>query len=367
MRVLHVVPNLWRCNGVMSVVMNYLRNMPEDIRFDVLYFDELPDNYRDELETLGGRAYRVAPPGLHSFRHDDVDEFLNAHRGEYAAIHLHLPFLASVFAPKARKYGIPKVLVHCHSTWYSLDQRNILRNRLLNVPTKRLADTLIACGRDAGRFWYGDKAMREGQVKVLPNAVVCDKYRYSPQRRTTVRAAMGLCDALVVGHVGRVSPPQKNHPFLFRVFAEIARTVEHTVLLLAGAERCPELEALAAELGIEEHVQYLGLRSDVPDLLQAMDLFLFPSFYEGLPVAVVEAQSAGLPVLMSDTVTDEVCATDRIERLPLSNTPAQWAGRALALAALPRQDTADQVVSAGFDLKESAQWLASEYTTDTIP
>ena len=362
MRILHVVTNIWRCNGVMSVVMNYLRNMPEDIRFDLLYFTELEDNYKEELDTLGARYHRIAPPGLHSFRRDDVDEYLSAHRGEYAAIHLHLPYLASVFAPKARKYGIPKVIVHCHSTWFSLDKKNDLRNRVLNLPTKRLADGLLACGRDAGTFWYGRRSMESGQVQVLPNAVVCDNYRFDRERRAAARKVLGLGDELAVGHVGRVSPPQKTHPFLLRVFAELLKKRPDAVLHLAGAEENEELGVLSRELGIYDRVRWLGLRSDIPELLQTMDVFVFPSFYEGLPVAVVEAESAGLPVLMSDAVTDEVCVTgERIVQMSLNAPPERWAEQALALAALERTDTADAVVKAGFDLKTSAACLAEYY------
>lgn len=362
MRVLHVVTNLWRCNGVMSVVMNYLRMMPEDIRFDVLYFDELTDNYKAEIEALGGRAIKIAPPGLHSFRRDDVDEYLSAHRGEYAAIHLHLPYLASLFAGKARKYGIGKVCVHCHSTWFSLEPRNSWRNRLFNLPTKWLADQLFACGRDAGLFWYGKKAMEQGRVKVLPNAIVCERYQFSEERRQAARRSLGLEDHLVVGHVGRVTPPQKNHPFLLRVFAALREKRPDAVLLLVGAEPNETLSALADELGIGEQIRWLGLRADVAELLQAMDVFVFPSFYEGLPVAVVEAESAGLPVVMSDAVTDEVCVTEgRIHRLPLEAAPEVWAERALLFARLPRKDTGEQVMKAGFDLKTSADWLAEFY------
>lgn len=361
MRVLHVVTNLWRCNGVMSVVLNYLRNMPEDIRFDLLYFDELPDNYQMELSALGCRAYRVSPPGLHSFRRDDVDTFLAEHKGEYAAIHLHLPFLASAFAPKARRAGIPKVCVHCHSTWFSLEPKNRLRNQVLNWPTRRLADQLFACGRDAGLFWYGRRAVEEGRVKVLPNAIDCERYRFDPALRVAKRAELGLGDALTVGHVGRVSPPQKNHPFLLRVFAKLLVYRPDAVLLLVGAEPGPELAALAEELGIAAQVRWLGLRADVPELLQAMDVFVFPSLYEGLPVAVMESQSSGLSVLMSDAVTDEAAVTDRIERLSLAAPPERWAERALELAALERTDTAGQVVEAGFDLTASARWLADFY------
>lgn len=361
MRILHVVTNLWRCNGVMSVVMNYLRNMPDDIRFDLLYFTELEDNYKEELEALGARYHRIAPPGLHSFRRDDVDEYLTAHRGEYAAIHLHLPYLASAFAPKARKYGIPKVFVHCHSSRFSLEHSG-WRNRILNLPTCRLADELIACGRDAGRVWYGEKAVKSGRVSILPNAIETERFRFDAARRAATRAALGLGERLTVGHVGTLTTP-KNHRFLLAVFAEIRKVRPDAVLLLAGEGVLrSQVEEQIRTLGLSGAVRLLGDRRDVPRLLQAMDLFLFPSLHEGLPVSVVEAQVAGLPVLMSSAVTDEVCATGvRIARMSLDAPPERWADRALELAALERTDTADQVARAGYDLKTNAARLTELY------
>ena len=361
MRILHVSAGIGRSNGVMSVILNYARFMPPDIRFDVMYFVETADDREKELEVLGGRAVRIAPPGLHSFRRDDVDEYLSAHRGEYAAIHLHLPYLASVFAPKARKYGIPKVFVHCHSSRFSLEHSG-WRNRLLNLPTRRLADGLIACGRDAGRVWYGEKAVKSGRVSILPNAIETETFRFDPARRTATRAALGLGEELTVGHVGTLTTP-KNHQFLLPVFAEIRKARPDAVLLLAGEGVLrSQVEKQIRALGLSGAVRLLGDRRDVPDLLQAMDLFLFPSLHEGLPVSVVEAESAGLPVLMSAAVTDEVCVTgERIARMPLDEPPERWAERALALAALERTDTADRVARAGYDLKTNAAWLAEFY------
>lgn len=361
MRILHVASNIWRCNGVMSIIMNYLRHMPEDIRFDVLYFDELDDSYQKELEAFDCHTQRVSRPGLHSFFRDDVDAYLEAHKGEYAAIHIHLPYLASVLAPKARRAGIGRVIVHCHSSRFSLTGSGG-RNRILNIPTRLLADECIACGRDAGAVWYGKRAVEDGRVLVLPNAIETDAFRFNPEVREAKRRELGLEDRLVIGHVGTLTTP-KNHKFLLRVFAEIHRRRQDVVLLLAGVGALqPEIEAQIKELGLEKAVTLLGNRRDVAQMLQAMDVFIFPSLHEGLPVSVVEAQAAGLPVLMSDAVTDEVCATGaRIRRMPLARPAEAWAESTLELAGMERIDTADQVVQAGFDLPQSARWLAEFY------
>lgn len=358
MRILHFVPDIGVANGVMSVVLNYFRAMPEDIKFDVMYFKECEKDRRAEIETLGGRVFHINTPGLKSFLHSDLDEFFKAHEGEYAAVHIHAPYMTCLIAPKAKKYGIKKIAAHCHSTWYSLNKKNCLRNKLLNVPTKYIADRQFACGRDAGRFWYGD----DKNFTVLHNAIDCEQYRFSEKARDEKRAELGIPkDSLVVGHVGRTSPPQKNHPYLLKVFAKIKEQRPDAVLLMVGAEEMPELRSIADELGIANEAKFLGRREDIPELLNAMDVFIFPSIREGLPVSVVEAQAAGLPVLMSDTVTDEVCVTDRIYRMSTDREPQKWAEKAISEAAAKRDDNCEIMKNGGWDIRTAAEKLVEYY------
>ncbi len=360
MRILHVTAGIGRSNGVMSVILNYAAHMPEDIKFDVLYFTTTDGDRLTEIEDLGGRATKIAPPGVHSFFHDEVDDYLDAHRGEYAAIHIHLPYLASVFAPKAKRAGIPKVIVHCHSTVFSLGDSNF-RNRILNLPTKSLANVMIACGRDAGRLWYGKRAVDSGRVTVLPNAVECDRFRFDAKVRDKLRREMGLGNDLTVGYVATMTP-WKNHGFLLEVFQQLLEIRPKAKLMLVGDG--PERKALeekAAELHIADKTLFLGMRSNVAELLQAMDVFVMTSPKEGLPVCAIEAQAAGLPVLMSDGVTDEACITERINRLSLDEPKQVWAKEAVRLAELPRLDTADEVKRAGFDLAKNAKILVGLY------
>lgn len=360
MRILHVTAGIGRSNGVMSVILNYARHMPQDIRFDVMYFVQTQDDQAGEVESLGGRTVKIATPGLHSFRRDDVDAYLSAHRREYAAIHLHLPYLAPAFAPKARRYGIERVIVHCHTSQFSLE-RSGWRNRLLNIPTKRVADALIACSQDAGAVWFGGRAMRRGQVTVLPNAIETEAFSYHPELREAKRLELGLGSRLVIGHVGTLTTP-KNHKFLLSVFAEIYRHRPDAVLLLAGdGVLRPQVEMQIRELGLTDAVRLLGNRQDVPALLQAMDVFLFPSLHEGLGIAAVEAQAAGLPTLISDTIPQVVQMTDTCRRLSLEADPALWARTALELAAGVRKDGRAQVEAAGFDLRGNAGVLAALY------
>ena len=136
MRILHFVPDIGVANGVASVVLNYFRAMPEDIKFDIMYFKECERDRRAEIEAFGGRVFRINTPGIKSFVSSELDGFFEEHKGEYAAVHIHAPYMTCLIAPKAKKHGIKKVAAHCHSTLFSLNPDNLRRNQLLNVPTR---------------------------------------------------------------------------------------------------------------------------------------------------------------------------------------------------------------------------------------
>ena len=266
------MPDIGVANGVMSVVLNYFRAMPEDIKFDIMYFKECERDRRAEIEALGGRVFRINTPGIKSFVSSELDGFFEEHKGEYAAVHIHAPYMTCLIAPKAKKHGIKKVAAHCHSTLFSLNPDNLRRNQLLNVPTRFLADKLFACGREAGRYWYG----KDSRFTVLPNAIDCASYAFSSEKRSAARDEFGIGDStLVVGHVGVTSPPLKNHPYLLRVFAEIKKEHSDAVLLMAGAEETDELKELAEGLGISAECRIFSADDLIFPSCSAQWMFLY--------------------------------------------------------------------------------------------
>lgn len=357
MRVLHMVPDIGISNGVMSVVLNYAAAMPEDIKFDVVYFSEKEKTRKEDIERLGGRVYKIDAPSPKDLLTGKMNSFFEAEKGRWQALHIHCPHFAVFIAPYAKKAGISKIAVHCHSVWYSLNPKNNFRNKMLYKMGSKTPDRRFACGHDAGVFWYG----REDSFTVLPNAVDTQALRFNADEREKKRAELGITDALVIGHTGRTYPPQKNHPFLLEIFAQIKKKNDKAVLLLAGAEETQELSELAKKLGIYDSVMFLGSRTDVAELLQAFDVFAFPSFWEGLPVAAVEAQAAGLPVIMSDSITNEVCITDRVSSLSLNDSAELWADKILQASLLPRLDTSQLMRESGWDIKKCGESLADYY------
>lgn len=358
MRVLHMIPDIGIANGVMSVVLNYFKAMPDDIKFDVCYFAEKEETRQADIEKLGGRVFKIPTPSPKGLFRRDMSTFFAQHKGEWEALHIHAPHFAVFIAPQAKAAGIKKICCHCHSTWYSLKKSNEIRNKLLAMPVKIITDTQFACGDEAGKFWFKKNYI------VLRNAVDCSLFRFDEQARIDTREKLKINDKFVIGNLGRVYPPQKNHPFILKVFSEIKKLKENSVLLLVGAQMDENLLKIMNEYSIsKDSVLFLGNRKDVPQLLSAMDLFLFPSLKEGLPVSVVEAQASGLPIMMSDRVTDEVVITDDVVSMPLEEDAAKWAGIAVKLANADRKDVYERLKESGWDIYNCAKKLARYYRT----
>lgn len=355
MRILHMIPDIGISNGVMSVILNYAKAMPNDVIFDIIYFANKEKSRKGDIEALGGNVYKVNPPSVKELLSGKMDSFFKAHKGEWEALHIHCPHYAVFIAPYAKKNGLKKIFVHCHTTEFSL-KGNSNRNRILSLYAKYFIKNKIACSEDSGKLWYGKM-----KFTVLNNAIDCDAFRYNPQISAEVRNNLKLNDCFIVGHIGNTGIPQKNHTFIFKVFAQIKKERDNAVLLLIGAEKTNELDSLAKSLNIAESVCYLGVRSDVDRLLQGVDVFLFPSISEGLPVSVVEAQACGLPVLMSDSVTDDVIATDLVHCKSLNDNAKMWAEKCVALSYEKRKDTFEIMKNSGWDIFSNADVLVNYY------
>ena len=350
-----MVPDIGISNGVMSVVLNYAKAMPEGVIFDVMYFQETPENRKAEIEALGGRVFKVDKPSPKDVVSKKYASFFIEHKGEWAALHIHAPHFAVFIAPSAKKNGIKKICVHSHTTSYSLKSSSI-RNKLLSLYAKYLVKDKFACSSESGKLWYGN-----AKFTVLKNAIDCSAYSFSPEERRKVRAEMGIADNLVICNIGRTDIPQKNHTFIFKVFSEIKKTALNAKLLLIGAEETESLKSLSLQLSIAYDISYLGFRSDVASLLQGCDLFLFPSISEGLPVSVVEAQAAGLPVLMSESITKEVVLLDSTVSLSLDKSAEDWSKTAISLTDVKRTNTFDILQNKGWDINAQAKFLNDYY------
>lgn len=355
MRVLHMIPDIGISNGIMSVILNYAKAMPDDIKFDVVYFADKPQTKQADIEALGGKVYKINPPSPKTALKGEMDKFFKAHKGEWDALHINAPHFTVFIAPAAKKAGIKKICCHCHSTLFSLNPKNLRRNEMLNKPTKFLVDKKFACSKAAGDYWYG------GDYTVLKNAIDCEKYRFNQETRDRVRTELNLTDELVFAHIGRTDVIQKNHPFLLKIFSEIVKKAPNSKLMLIGAEPTLQTDDLCNEYKIDSNVMFLGMRNDVAELLQAADVFVFPSISEGLPVSVVEAQAAGLPILMSSAVTDEVIVTNETRVMSLEEDVSNWSREIIELSKIERKDNFEIMKSAGWNIYDTVTRLVEYY------
>ena len=351
-RVLHVVTYMGR-GGIETMIMNYYRQIDRSkVQFDFLVHRDFRADYDDEIEALGGKIYRLPPMVIwRRSYYKALNAFFAAHP-EYRIVHAHLNCMSTVILKAAKKNGVSVRIAHSHAFGTRFLIRDYYRIRLPGVATQ-----LFACGKLAGDWMF-----RGAKYRVIPNAIDVDRYVYNPEKRREMRASLGIpSDAFVVGHIGRLNYI-KNHTFLLDVFEKVKEQKPESVLLFVGdGELRQELEKKAETLGLRDSVIFTGIRSDVPDLTQAMDSFAFPSLTEGLPVALVEAQAAGLPCLISTGVPSESAMIPEVRRLELSLGAAGWARHLLEWAELPRRDTREEIASAGYDIKTNVEYLQNYY------
>ena len=338
------------------MLMNYYRHMDrEKIQFDFLEHRRDRAAYDDEIESLGGRIFRL--PRLNPLSSDyfhALNVFFAAHP-EYRIVHSHLDCMSAYPLCAAKNAKVPVRIAHAHST--SQDRNWKLVFKLISKKLISLYTTdLFACSADAGEWMFGTK-----DVHILPNAIDIERYAFNLLIRNQTKKALGLDDAFVIGHVGRFSAV-KNHSFLTDVFAQIKRQEPNSKLLLVGAGS--EMQAVQQKvkaLGLGADVIFTGVRNDVANLMQAMDVFVFPSLYEGLGIALIEAQAAGLPCVVSDTIPHEAYLTDLVDSESLSAPAEKWAEKILKKRDFPRTDRRAEIAAHGFDITTEAVKLQEFY------
>ena len=355
-RVLQMIGAL-EMGGSQALVMNLYRHMDrERIQFDFILDHPDRDDYAAQVRELGGRIYTM--PGFHGNVGEirrSWDSFFKG-RPEYKILHSHVRSYASLYLPAAKRNGL-KTIIHSHSTSNGSGLSSLVK-MALQYPLRYQADVLMSCTREAGVWLYGERACRGENFYILKNGVDTAGFAFNEETRRRYRKELGAENKLVVGHVGRFHEA-KNHVFLLDCFAALRNLRPDSLLLLAGdGELRPEIERRISELGLKNHVLLLGNRSDVAELMWAMDVLAFPSKWEGLPVTVMEAQAAGLPCLISDRISVEVDISPLVRRLSIED-PGLWAAE--LAKPLPRRDVRENIVCAGYDINDSADRLSRLY------
>ena len=361
LRVLHSVSNMARA-GIETMLMNYYREIDRSLlQFDFLANKPVPGEYDNEIRTMGGRVY--VSPGLNPIRYPQYKRFVAAllrDEPDIRIVHAHNEAMGYYALKSAKDAGIRVRIAHAHNTRIIRDYKYPLK-----LVCKQLlpgaATDYWSCGRDAGIYYYGEKRWNASGF-ILRNAIDVSRFTFQPEVREHLRQAHGLENCFVIGHVGRFNV-QKNHTRLLDLFANIAATSSDARLVLVGVGELEEaIKKKAWALSLGDKVLFLGQMADVSEWYQAMDCFVLPSLFEGLPVVGVEAQAAGLPCFFSDRVTDEILFSSDSRRISLDASDAEWAETILeAGRAGDRERGADLVRRAGYDICEEARKLQNLY------
>ena len=354
-RILQVVTHMNR-GGLETMLMNYYRQIDRtQMQFDFLTHRDYEGDYGDEIKQLGGKLYHM--PVLNPFSsgyRKQLGDFFDAHP-EYKIVHVHQDCLSGVILHVAKKHGVPVRIAHSHGANQIRDIKYpiklVYRHFIAKYATK-----LMACGEDAGKWMFCG-----APFEILSNAIPAASYSFNDEVKKLQREKWNIQpDELLVGHVGSFTVP-KNHSLLLDIFREIQKRTDAKLLIVGDGNQRPVIEEKIQKLGLQEKVILAGLRSDVSDLLQAMDVFVFPSLYEGLPVTLVEAQASGLPCLISDKVSMECKMTEAVQQIPLTESPEIWAEKAIEAAKMPRENTYEAIKAAGYDIVENAGRLQKMY------
>lgn len=355
-RILHVFGTLNR-GGAETLVMNIYRNIDRSkIQFDFVVHHEEEGAYEEEVRKLGGKIYRVPNyKGTNHFAYKKAWNKLLKNHPEYKIIHCHKESIVALVMDEAKK-NRRIAIAHSHNT------QNIpgFKGKVMDVLNKNVdakADYRFACSVDAGYWMFG----RYKNFTVIDNGIEVENFSYNPQIRAKIREKLGFSDKKVLGHIARFNK-QKNHSFLIDIFADLIKEDDDYLLVLAGVgDLKDEIEKKVRDLGIEDKVIFLGSIGYVNELLQAIDIFILPSLYEGLAVSTIEAQAAGLKCLLADTIDKNSKITDLVEFIPINQGTRPWIKAIHKALPYQRKDTSDEIKKAGFDIRETAERLSDFY------
>lgn len=349
----------------------YLMQQFEHINRDVLRYDfvnitgEYDIVFSDKIKNAGSKIYNICSrhknPILHYWQ---WIKLLRKYKGRYKAIVLNTNSLEYVFPIFiANFFDIKMRIIHSHNAGF---ENKIGIGRKILIGFNRLllnfsATHYFACSRKAGEWMFG----KDKKFALIHNAIDVNCYKYNLEKRKEKRKNLNLENKFVIGHVGRFVY-QKNHDFLIEVFYEIYKILPEAILILIGDSvedklYLNEVKRKIKELNLEESVKFLGMRNDVPELMQAMDCFILPSRFEGLPLVGIEAQTSGLLCYLSDVITDEIKITDLVNFISLKKTPEFWAKRIVKNRKYIRKNKIEEITTSGYNIDREIKKIEKFY------
>ncbi|MEP3836580.1 MAG: glycosyltransferase family 1 protein [Algibacter sp.] len=369
-RVLQVFTIMDR-GGAETMIMNYYRKLDTTkVQFDFLVHRPNKAAYDDEIEALGGHIYRL--PAINPFMpqayYVALRDFFKTH-DDYKIIHSHLNTFSYFPHKIAKEFNIPCRIAHAHIAINKVSISSLVTGKeslkeslkkiiklQLKKRVKKHATHYFSCGDKAGTWLFGNTAFQ-----TMNNAIDTEKFKYNPSVSKVYKKEFGIENELVIGHIGRFVS-QKNHAFLIKIFAALLKKQPQATLILIGDGPLKSgLQAEAKHLKIDHKIQFLGVRTDIPQLCQMMDIFVFPSFYEGLPVTLIEAQAASLKIIASDSITEEVRLTNNIQFVSIEESAEIWAQHILELDTSEKIDQSNYIIKGNYDIISNTKHMQQFY------
>lgn len=352
------------------ICQNYRYINKEEVQFDFLTYEKKLD-FQIEFENLGAKFF-IMPKPSHFFSYYKSLKNLNE-KNNYKLIHYNLSYANFVPIIAAKLAGFSRIIIHSHSTAID-DKRPFVRGikKIIHWMGKKIianvATDYLACSALAAEWMFTESIMKNKKYHVVKNAINLDLYKFNPGIREKIRSNLGIKeDTFCIGHIGRFSY-SKNHIFLIDIFFQIHKKKPNSCLILIGGKMngekfFKEMMEKAEKLKISKYIKYLGVRNDVPDLLQAMDCLVLPSRFEGLGIVGIEAQSAGTPCIVSTKVPNELAVTNKIHFLSLKESSEIWADTILSVLAQEksRTDQIELLHQNGYDILDSIKEIEALY------
>lgn len=356
-RVLHIVGAMYP-GGMENFILNLYKNVDRnELQFDIAVHSRKENDYSELIESMGGRIYDLPRMSRHPFQNYAAIKKLVRENG-YPVVIRHTA--NAMIAPQlfAAKRGGALTICHSHNETDPM----LAAHKLGRLFMKKAADVKMACSEKAGYWMFGKNA----EFAVIHNAIDMQSFFFGTEKREEIRAEFGIKETQhVYGNISNFIA-SKNHGFQMEVFAEILKKDPEAVFFCIGeGDLRPEIEAKRDALGLKDKVILTGIRKDVESLMSALDVLVFPSFFEGLPLTLIEAQAAGLPILMSDTITESVIVTEGVVTpFSLEKSAEEWAVKAIEMAEKAhnsgsledyRKPQGDSIAAHGYDIKALAK------------
>lgn len=366
MRILNIT-TAFQAAGIESFIMNMYHYIDRTkVQFDFMVMRDEKEFYDDEIAELGGKKYTINVAEKNTlirvFKESiQLYKFLKNHQYQIVHIHYTTP-LRAPYLLAAKKAGVPVRIYHSHSA--EVSGKSKIKLIIYEYFRKHITDWathMFACSEAAARWMFSEDILNKKEFKVIYNGIDIKRFRFNEKDREEIRKKLKIDGNYVLIHTGRFLE-QKNHRFVIEVFKNVKKRYPQTKLLLLGeGDLVDEMKELVESYQLTSDIIFMGVQADVQKFLSAADCYIMPSFYEGLPVAAIEAQCSGLPCILSENITREVKVAKNVEFLSLNDSIDQWCEQVLSYRYVMRRDCSEDIIISGYDIQEGAKMLQEFY------